>query len=224
MNLIQNTWSLIKKESKLEIKNAYGLASIVLYVVATIVVLYLSLASQGASKNIEVKYWNVLFWIIMLFAGINTMSKSFIQENSSRYLYYYSLVSPQAVILSKMIYNLLLMLLISIVSSLLFKLVLGSPVKNSLVYFIVILLGATSFSFLFTLVSSIASKAQNIALTAVLGLPLIVILLIYLMKLSREAFFVETSENFFKTLGILVLFDFMLFILSLILFPYLWRD
>jgi heme exporter protein B len=123
-----------------------------------------------------------------------------------------------------MIYNLLLMLLISIVSSLLFKLVLGSPVKNSLVYFIVILLGATSFSFLFTLVSSIASKAQNIALTAVLGLPLIVILLIYLMKLSREAFFVETSENFFKTLGILVLFDFMLFILSLILFPYLWRD
>jgi heme exporter protein B len=101
---------------------------------------------------------------------------------------------------------------------------LGSPVKNSLVYFIVILLGATSFSFLFTLVSSIASKAQNIALTAVLGLPLIVILLIYLMKLSREAFFVETSENFFKTLGILVLFDFMLFILSLILFPYLWRD
>jgi heme exporter protein B len=123
-----------------------------------------------------------------------------------------------------MIYNLLLMLLISIVSSLLFKLVLGSPVKNSLVYFIVILLGATSFSFLFTLVSSIASKAQNIALTAVLGLPLIVILLIYLMKLSREAFFAETSENFFKTLGILVLFDFMLFILSLILFPYLWRD
>ena len=175
-------------------------------------------------KNIEVKYWNVLFWMMLLFASINTIAKSFIQENSSKYLYYYSLVSPVSIILSKMIYNALLMLSISIVSALLFTIVLGSPIQNMLVYFIVILLGSISFSFLFTLVSSIASKAGNIGLTAILGLPLIVIILIYLMKLSREAFFAETSENFLKTLGILILFDFMLFILSLILFPYLWRD
>ncbi|MEI6312824.1 MAG: heme exporter protein CcmB [Bacteroidota bacterium] len=224
MKILVHTWSLIKKEARLELKNMYGIASVILYVVAIIVVLYLSLASQGANKNIEVKYWNVLFWIMLLFAAINTIAKSFIQENSSKYLYYYSLVSPLAIILSKMIYNALLMLSIAIVSALLFALVLGSPVQNIGVYFIVILLGALSFSFLFTLVSSIASKAGNIGLTAILGLPLIVIILIYLMKLSREAFFAQTSENFFKTLGIIILFDFMLFMLSIILFPYLWRD
>lgn len=224
MKILAHTWSLIKKEARLELKNMYGIASVILYVVAIIVVLYLSLASQGANKNIEVKYWNVLFWIMLLFAAINTIAKSFIQENSTKYLYYYSLVSPLAIILSKMIYNALLMLSIAIVSALLFALVLGSPVQNMMVYFIVILLGALSFSFLFTLVSSIASKAGNIGLTAILGLPLIVIILIYLMKLSREAFFAQTSENFFKTLGIIILFDFMLFMLSIILFPYLWRD
>lgn len=224
MKILIHTWALVKKESRLELKNMYGIASVILYVVAIIVVLYLALASQGANKNIEVKYWNVLFWIMLLFASINTIAKSFIQENSSKYLYYYSLSSPVAIILSKMIYNALLMLAISIVSALLFTLVLGSPVQNMLVYFIVIFLGSISFSFLFTLVSSIASKAGNIGLTAILGLPLIVIILIYLMKLSREAFFAETSENFLKTLGILILFDFMLFVLSLILFPYLWRD
>lgn len=224
MKILAHTWSLIKKEARLELKNMYGIASVILYVVAIIVVLYLSLASQGANKNIEVKYWNVLFWIMLLFAAINTIAKSFIQENSTKYLYYYSLVSPLAIILSKMIYNALLMLSIAIVSALLFALVLGSPVQNMMVYFIVILLGALSFSFLFTLVSSIASKAGNIGLTAILGLPLIVIILIYLMKLSREAFFAQTSENFIKTLGIIILFDFMLFMLSIILFPYLWRD
>ncbi len=224
MKILAHTWSLIKKEARLELKNMYGIASVILYVVAIIVVLYLSLASQGANKNIEVKYWNVLFWIMLLFAAINTIAKSFIQENSTKYLYYYSLVSPLAIILSKMIYNALLMLSIAIVSALLFALVLGSPVQNMAVYFIVILLGALSFSFLFTLVSSIASKAGNIGLTAILGLPLIVIILIYLMKLSREAFFAQTSENFIKTLGIIILFDFMLFMLSIILFPYLWRD
>ena len=224
MKILVHTWSLIKKEARLELKNMYGIASVILYVVAIIVVLYLSLASQGANKNIEVKYWNVLFWIMLLFAAINTIAKSFIQENSTKYLYYYSLVSPLAIILSKMIYNALLMLSIALVSALLFALVLGSPVQNMAVYFLVILLGALSFSFLFTLVSSIASKAGNIGLTAILGLPLIVIILIYLMKLSREAFFAQTSENFIKTLGIIILFDFMLFMLSIILFPYLWRD
>ena len=224
MKILVHTWSLIKKEARLELKNMYGIASVILYVVAIIVVLYLSLASQGANKNIEVKYWNVLFWIMLLFAAINTIAKSFIQENSTKYLYYYSLVSPVAIILSKMIYNALLMLSIALVSALLFALVLGSPVQNMAVYFLVILLGALSFSFLFTLVSSIASKAGNIGLTAILGLPLIVIILIYLMKLSREAFFAQTSENFIKTLGIIILFDFMLFMLSIILFPYLWRD
>jgi len=224
VKILVHTWSLIKKEARLELKNMYGIASVILYVVAIIVVLYLSLASQGANKNIEVKYWNVLFWIMLLFAAINTIAKSFIQENSTKYLYYYSLVSPLAIILSKMIYNALLMLSIALVSALLFALVLGSPVQNMAVYFLVILLGALSFSFLFTLVSSIASKAGNIGLTAILGLPLIVIILIYLMKLSREAFFAQTSENFIKTLGIIILFDFMLFMLSIILFPYLWRD
>jgi heme exporter protein B len=224
VKILVHTWSLIKKEARLELKNMYGIASVILYVVAIIVVLYLSLASQGANKNIEVKYWNVLFWIMLLFAAINTIAKSFIQENSTKYLYYYSLVSPVAIILSKMIYNALLMLSIALVSALLFALVLGSPVQNMAVYFLVILLGALSFSFLFTLVSSIASKAGNIGLTAILGLPLIVIILIYLMKLSREAFFAQTSENFIKTLGIIILFDFMLFMLSIILFPYLWRD
>lgn len=224
MKILLQSWSLIQKEARIEFKNKYGIASVVLYVVAIVVVLYLSLASQGANKNIEVKYWNVLYWITLLFASINTISKSFIQENSNRYLYYYSMVSPTAVILSKMLYNAALMLAISLVCALLFSIVLGSPVQNVLVYFMVIFMGSLSFSFLFTLVSSIASKAGNIGLTAILGLPLIVIVLIYLMKLSREAFFAQTSENFYATLGILILFNFMLFILSLILFPYLWRD
>lgn len=72
MKILLHTWTLVKKEAQLELKNMYGIASVILYVVAIIVVLYLSLASQGANKNIEVKYWNVLFWIMLLFASINT--------------------------------------------------------------------------------------------------------------------------------------------------------
>ena len=51
MKILLHTWALIKKESRIELKNMYGIASIILYVVAIIVVLYLALASQGANKK-----------------------------------------------------------------------------------------------------------------------------------------------------------------------------
>lgn len=224
MSFIRHTLTLIKKEALLELRNKYALAGLLLYVFSTIFVLYLALSNQGASKNIEVKYWNVLFWIVMLFSSINTITKSFVHENSNRYLYYYSLVSPTLIITAKMIYNVLLMLVISSLSLLLFVIVLGTPIQNFPLFFVVILLGAVAFSFLFTLLSSIATKAGNASLTAILGLPLIVILILYLMRLSRECFFITHSENLMINLMILTLFNFVLFILSLILFPYLWRD
>ncbi len=224
LSLINKTYTLIKKEALMELRNKYALAGLLLYVFSTIFVLYLALSNQGAAKNIEVKYWNVLFWIVILFASINTITKSFVHENSNRYLYYYSLISPVLIITSKLIYNVLLMLVISILSVTLFAVVLGTPIKNFPLFFVVMLLGSIAFSFLFTLLSSIASKAGNASLTAILGLPLMVILIMYLMRLSRECFFLEHSENLWINLSILCLFNFVLFVLSLILFPYLWRD
>jgi heme exporter protein B len=224
LSFIRHTLTLIKKEALLELRNKYALAGLLLYVFSTIFVLYLALSNQGAAKNIEVKYWNVLFWIVMLFSSINTITKSFVHENSNRYLYYYALVSPTLIITAKMIYNVLLMLVISSLSLLLFVIVLGTPIQNFQLFFVVILLGAVAFSFLFTLLSSIATKAGNASLTAILGLPLIVILILYLMRLSRECFFITHSENLMINLMILTLFNLVLFILSLILFPYLWRD
>ncbi len=224
MSFIRHTITLVKKEALLELRNKYALAGLLLYVFSTIFVLYLALSNQGGAKNIEVKYWNVLFWIVMLFSSINTITKSFVHENSNRYLYYYALVSPTVIITAKMIYNVLLMLLISSLSLLLFAIVLGTPIQNFQLFFVVILLGAIAFSFLFTLLSSIATKAGNASLTAILGLPLIVILILYLMRLSRECFFITHSENLMINLMILSLFNLVLFILSLILFPYLWRD
>jgi heme exporter protein B len=225
MSILSQTYTLFLKDLRLELRNKYALGSIALYVAATIVLIYIALSQQGAEKNMEVKYWNILFWIIMLFASVNAVAKSFMQEQSGRYYYYYSLAKPEAIILAKMIYNMLLMTVLTLLSYLLFSVMLGSPVKNHLLFGLVMLLGGAGFSLLFTLISSIAGKAgQNATLTAVLGFPLILPILIFLMKLSREAFFPEPSENLWNNMGILALFNVILFTLSLILFPYLWRD
>jgi len=106
---------LIVKDIRLELKQKYALNGILLYVVSTIFVCYLSF-----TRIIDAETWNSLFWIIMLFTSVNAVSKSFVQESQGRQLYYYTLSGPQAVILSKIIYNILLMGVLSLLSLIVF--------------------------------------------------------------------------------------------------------
>src|SRR6185369_8719205 len=98
--LIQQVKHLFIKEFSLELRQKYAINGILLYVISTIFISYLSF-----KKIVNPTTWNTLFWIIMLFAAVNAASKSFIQETKGRLLYLYTIASPQAVILSKILYN-----------------------------------------------------------------------------------------------------------------------
>src|SRR5476651_2551114 len=118
MQLFNQTLNLIKKEIVLEWRSKYAFNGVLLYVVSTVFICYISFnlnpGFTGSSGYPVV--WNVLFWIIMLFASVNAIAKSFIQESKSRLLYYYTIASPRAIILSKTVYNILLMSMLSILA------------------------------------------------------------------------------------------------------------
>ena len=92
--------AILGKEFTLELRNRYSINGILLYVVSTVFVCYLSF-----QKVLTVPVWNALFWVIMLFASVNAVSKSFLTEHRERMLYYHTLFSPQAFVLAKLIYN-----------------------------------------------------------------------------------------------------------------------
>src|ERR1700761_4193737 len=124
MELFNQTRFLLKKEILLEWRSKYAFNGVLLYVVSTVFVCYISFSlSAGFVNSNSVNYritWNVLFWIIILFASVNAITKSFVQESRGRLLYYYSIASPQAIILSKTIYNIALMSLLSILALLIY--------------------------------------------------------------------------------------------------------
>ena len=93
---------LILKDILLEWKQKYAINGILLYIVSTIFLC--SLAFEGL---LEPKTWNALFWVVLLFAAVNAISKSFVQESLGRQVYYYSVSKPQDIILAKIIYNIL---------------------------------------------------------------------------------------------------------------------
>ncbi len=158
--------ALFLKDVYLELKQKYAINSIVLYVFSTVFVAYLSF--QG---DIDSRSWNVMFWIILLFAAVNATTKSFVQERPSRHLYYFTLASPQSVILSKLLYNSLMMVIIAIITFVIFQLFLGNMIVGNLLFFVSLILGALGFASTLTMVAAIASRSDNnFALMAILRL------------------------------------------------------
>ena len=219
MTAIRLILTLFKKEVLLEFRQQYSFYGVLLYVASTIFVLYLAM---GQPEN---TVWNGLFWMMQLFICVNAVAKSFLQESAGRQLYFYSICNPIHFMLAKMIFNALLMLLMSLVSLLLFRLFLGSPLSHPLLFIGIACFGAISISFVFSFLAAIAARAQqNAALMAILGFPLIIPELMLLMRISNIAFSDVFQSGLMSIIFLLFCFDIMVIVLSVILFPFLWKD
>lgn len=218
--MLQQVKTLFLKEFTLEWRNRYALNGMLLYVVSTVFVCYLSFRNV-----VSVPIWNALFWIIMLFASINAVGRSFIQERKGRLLYYYSIASPQAFLLAKMAYNSLLMLVITFLAYAIYAWWIGDLVQDHLMFMVALVLGSTGFALILTLMSAIASKTENnMSLMAILSFPVQLPFLITLIKLSKNAVDGLDPSVSYGLIAVLALIIVIVLTLSYILFPYLWRD
>jgi heme exporter protein B len=200
------------------LRQQYSFYGVLVYTGATIFVLFNALDETDSSV------WNGLFWVIQLFICINAVAKSFLQEGRGRMLYFYSLTSAASFVLAKLLFNSLLMLLMSMLSLLLFTLFLGNPLQKAGPFIGLVLLGGWSLSLVFTFLAAIAARAQqNAAFMAVLGFPIIIPQLLILMRLSNAAF-APLPAIPLTTVLLLVAIDILVIMLAVILFPFLWRD
>ena len=104
-------------------------------------------------------------------------------------LYFYSIAGARDFILSKLLFNALLMLVMSVLALAIYALLLGSPLEHLFTFLGITILGGISISLVFTFLAAIAAKAQQqSAMMAIMGFPIIVPQLLLLMKISSVAF------------------------------------
>jgi len=212
-------WLMIKKDLLLEWRQKYSFYGLLLYLISAV------FAINMLHESPEAETWNSLFWIILLFVSVNAVAKSFLQENKNRSIYYYTIHHPRELIISKLIYNLALMVVVSLISYFLFAFLLGNPTINFVKFLLMVVTGGISMAMLFTMLSAIASKAGgNSALIAILGFPLVVPQLILLADLSKPLFMTLQVEGWWQFYAVLLFLDFLILLLSIILFPFLWKE
>ena len=210
---------LLRKEFLLEFRTRSAISGIFLYVISTLFVVYETFI------KIQPNVWNTLFWIILLFVAVNAMVKSFVQEKGNRVLYYYSLLNPSHVLIAKIVYNTLLLLVLSLLIWGLFIFFGDNPVKDIGLFLLILFLGSFGFSVTFTFLASlVAASNQSSTLLAVLSFPLIIPIILLLVKISAHALRLIQDTAVSGDLAILVAIDLLLCGVALLLFPFIWRD
>ena len=215
--------ALLKKEFALELRRKSVVAGLGLYLLSMVFIAYLAFALR--QSLITPLVWSALFWITILFTAINTVAKSFIGEKRGLDIYFYSIASPTDVLISKIIYNFLLCLVLSLAAYFLFTLFLNDPIQDKATFLIVLILTSMGFSASLTMLSGLSAKANNSnILMAVLSFPVVISILLMAIRITKNCMDgLDPSVSYDKLLVLLAV-NALVGAVSYLLFPFIWRS
>ncbi|MEO0312569.1 MAG: hypothetical protein RIQ89_2226 [Bacteroidota bacterium] len=214
------TLHLLKHYLKLEYKSKATISGLIIYAAASVFICNLVF-----NQSINSATWNALLWIILLFICMNASVKSFNHENSYRFLLYYQLVAPNTIIKAKIVHSTAIMVLLALVTLGCYSFMLGNPVNNNVLYITTLVLGCFGLATTLTLIAALSSKAGiGPGMMAVLGFPVIIPQLMASIKLSKMAMDGLDWSVSYRYLIILIALNIISVSLSLILFPFIWKD
>ncbi len=225
VNWLLPIYHLFRKELIQERRQLNATWVIILYVLSSVFVAYLSF-----KRILSLNTWIALYWLIVIFGTFNATLRVFDKENEGRDLLLAQLLNPQQVVIAKSLFATLLALLVGLVCFFASFLLLGLPVENLelqhyLWFLLLLLLAAVGLGFLLVLINGIAFKSgNNLGMATILGMPLALPLLLLLIRNATLMLNAQPVLVFQKYLLSLTGLDALLVVLSCTLFPYLWRD
>jgi heme exporter protein B len=207
------------KELSVEFRQRFAVGGILVFAATIVFIIYKSF------NTVNPREWSILVWIIMLFAGLNAVVKSFLQETKGTYIYYYTLFDPVDVLIAKILYNVVFLCVLFLVIIGMMALFTGFPVRDIPLFAIGSLGGIAGISVVFTFVSIIsAAGSGNATLMSILALPLILPVLLILLKVSAVSSGMMVDTAIHVDLWLLLAIDCILLGACILLFPVLWKS
>ncbi|HRV84749.1 MAG TPA: ABC transporter permease [Saprospiraceae bacterium] len=212
-------WSLIRKDWMIEWRLKYALSGLLLYLITLVFVIVISF------QQISGPVWNVLYWILFLFVGMNAVLKSYQQESGQRKYYFQQLIDPVTLLISKTLYNIVLLFLAALLIYLLLSVFIESPVQHYALFLGTVAAVSVSFGICLTFISIVANQAaESATLAVIIGFPVLLPVLITGVRMSAFTIGMSMGGEIEGDFTILFAIDLLLLGLSLWLFPFLWKD
>ncbi|MEM9555141.1 MAG: heme exporter protein CcmB [Acidobacteriota bacterium] len=215
------TLALFGKEWRCELRTRTALSTIGLFAFTTLVTVSLTLGPIGATEEMRPAA-PVLLWLILLFAAAAGLPRSFVQEEEAGTADTLRLVArPSCLFCGKALYNFTVLLLLEALVTPLFFGILRVPVADPLGFAAALVAGGIGLAVGSTLIAAMVAQARvRGPLFAVLAFPI----LLPLLKLAVDASLAAASgAGAGAALELAWLYDAMLTIAALMLFPLVWH-
>lgn len=214
--------AVFAKDWRTELRTRYALNTLALFAVTTLVTASFGLGPMGATAGIATSVLPVVLWIILLFAATAGLPRLFVHEEETHTATALRLsATPSALFTGKLIYGITLILALEILVTPLFLMLMELSVGDPLRFVVVLAGGGLGLASASTLVAAIIGQAQSRStLFAVLAFPILLPLFILLIELTRGAILATPMG---VPLAPLFLYDLVVTVAGLMLFPSVWN-
>ncbi len=221
--IMKSAVAIFSKDLYSEIRTRYALNSLLMFVVVTLSIILFSTAQETVTPSLSAG----ILWIIVFFAAMSGLSRSFVSEEERGTSMTLQLwVKPSSVLIGKLLFNSLLIYVLNILIVLAYMLTMPSfTVKAPLIFIITIFMGTFGLSTASTFIAAIISKANSKGtLYPVLSFPILLPLLMSVIdatRLSVEGAKMGQALGDFK-----IIFSYCVVVttVSIVLFDFVWRD
>ena len=167
----------------------------------------------------------VLLWIVIFFAALAGLDRSFVKEEESHTAPLLRLAaSPTAVWLGKLGFNLILIYLLMVILVPLYCILMGYEIVLVSGFVLILVVGGFTLAVVTTIVAAIIARALTRgALFSVLSLPLLLPLLIFLIQGTSGAAGGD-SDVVSNSIRAVVSMGGIMTVVSAVLFPTVWND
>lgn len=221
--MLTSALAIFLKDVRSELRTRYAINALLMFVVVTLAVILFALVGETLSRAAMAG----LLWIVMFFAAMSGLSRSFVAEEERGTTLTLQLLAPPAPIyLGKLLFNLALVLLLNAFIVTLFLIVMQEfRVNQPDLFWLVMVLGSIGMAAATTIIAAIIARANTRGtLFPVLAFPILLPLLMAGISASKIAIEDKVWDAAWPDLQLLGSYIVVVITASFLLFDFVWKD
>ncbi len=222
MKMLKSAVAVFLKDLQSEFRTRYAMNAVLTFTGASLLLVLFTLNAGQLPQDAQAG----LVWIIILFAALSSLSRSFVAETERQTFTLLRLHSAApSVFGGKFMYNFAFTLAVNIVTFVLYLFFLGLPVKSVEGLLLILLLGSIALCSISTFLAAVVSQAdQKGAIFSVLCLPLLFPLILVLVDATKAAIFDGITSAFMNNLFAIIGYAGATGTAGFLLFDYIWEE
>lgn len=221
MQWIRSTLTVLKKDVQIELRTRFAFNMVLAFVAAAMLLVLFTLRADQLEPGPK----SGLVWIIILFAALSALSRSFIAETDKKTFDLLRIYSRgTSVYVGKLLYNYLFTLFINTATFAGYIFLMNLDIHSWGAFGVMLFVGTAGLSGVATMTAAVVSQADRKgAIFSVLSIPLFMPLILLLADISKTAF-VSGGDGSMNNITALLGFAGVTISAGIILFDYIWEE